>query len=72
VGRLGRGSARRSWLVEDFHLGLGETTVGVVDPHVSDNPIKFGPACEGDPVGEVVDSHASPHTALEHPRLFRP
>src|SRR5437016_1354851 len=46
--------ARPRSLVEDLHLVIGEQAVGVVDPHVPDDPIELARACDGDSVGDVV------------------
>jgi hypothetical protein len=47
-------SARPCGLVEGLHLVIGEQAVGVVDSHVSDDPVELARACDGDSVGDVV------------------
>jgi hypothetical protein len=48
--------ARPRGLVEDLHLGFGQQSVGVVDPHVSIDSVELGRvARSGDPVEDVID-----------------
>jgi hypothetical protein len=46
--------ARPCGLVEGLHLVIGEQAVGVVHPHVLDDPVELARACDGDSVGDVV------------------
>jgi hypothetical protein len=46
--------ARPCGLVEGLHLVFVEPAVGVVHPHVLDDPIELARACDDDSVGDVV------------------